>query len=84
MSKAMSPKQKERQRQEYRKSGKYSKINPCYACDKSAGIDYYSHRLTDTGNWGDAALCLCARCSRETDGMNTVEEFYAYQKRMKK
>jgi hypothetical protein len=78
---ALSPAQSERQREEYRNKGKYAKVNPCYACGKSAGIDYYSHALTDTGNWDDAALCLCARCADETKDMTNVDDFYAYQKK---
>ncbi len=55
-----------RQRQDYRDKGKYSRVNPCYRCGKSAGIDYCSFLGDDTdacGNhWYDVALCVCEKC----------------------
>ncbi len=77
----MKPKQRERQR--FRERGRYAKVNPCYVCGKSAGVDYFSHPMTDQTDangqhWGDLALCLCAACLRATEHMTTVEEFEAF------
>lgn len=55
----MTPKQ--RQRQNYRESGKYAKVFPCYVCNKSAGVDYCSHPDTDK-TINDELLCLCESC----------------------
>lgn len=71
------------QRQDYREGGRYSKVNPCQACGKSAGVEYYSHPLTDTGGWDDIAICLCKRCAKETYDMEDVSEFLEYQEKYK-
>jgi hypothetical protein len=55
-------KQRARQDIEFRNKGRYALVNPCYACGKSAGVDYLSHAMSDTNGWGDAALVLCAKC----------------------
>ncbi len=57
----MTEKQKERQKPQYRENGKYAKVNPCYVCGKSAGVDYLSHPDTDV-TIGDDLLCLCEKC----------------------
>lgn len=72
--------QKERQGREHRNGGKYTKVNPCRGCGKSAGVDYCSHHLTDTGDWKDAALVLCLKCAKRTQDMTDVKEFKAYAK----
>lgn len=72
---------KQKHRQEYRDRGRYAAVNPCYACGKSAGVDYFSHHLTDTEGWGDEALVLCAKCSDKTKDMVKVEEFLDYKKK---
>lgn len=74
----MTPKQ--RSRQDYREKGKYSVVNPCYACGKSAGVDYSSHPLTDTGGWGDIALCLCQKCWDATSELADPKDFLEYKK----
>lgn len=56
----MSPNQ--RRRQNHRDHGKYAKVNPCYACGKSAGVDYWSHPDTDK-TINDELLCLCSKCN---------------------
>jgi hypothetical protein len=71
--------QRQRQDIEFRDKGKYSKVNPCYACDKSAGVNYNSHPLTDTGDWNDLALCLCLKCWNATKDMVDVSEFLRYK-----
>lgn len=71
--------QAQRERQTHRKKGRYAKVNPCYACGKSAGVNYFSHPLTDCEDWGDAALVLCRKCSDATQDMTKVEEFYKYK-----
>lgn len=59
--------QRERQQTKHRDNGRYAKVNPCYICGKSAGIDYLSDHRSDStdseGNeWNDEALCLCGTC----------------------
>lgn len=71
-------KQKERQSDRHRENGKYAKVNPCQGCGKSAGVDYYSHPLTDTGEWNDAAICLCKKCADATYDFTDFKQFYAY------
>jgi len=71
--------QRARQDTEHRTNGKYAKVNPCYACGRSAGVNYFSHPLTDTGDWGDTALVLCARCSDLTQELTNVEDFLKYK-----
>ena len=62
----MTPRQRQRQGKQYRDGGKYAKVNACYRCGKSAGIDYSSFNadITDSlGNdWNDKALCVCESC----------------------
>jgi len=70
---------KQRQRQAYRTNGRYSLVNPCYACGKSAGVEYSCHPLTDTGDWNDTAICLCHKCWQATYQMTEVAEFLKYK-----
>ena len=75
-----TPAQRERQDSQHRDGGKYAKVNPCYLCGKSAGVNYSSDRRTDTtdsaGNdWGDIALVLCARCAKKLDAMPDAEAY---------
>lgn len=72
----------ERQSLRDHSSGKYVK-NPCFCCGKGAPMDYQSHEMTDRidangENWGDAALVLCNRCAKKTQGMRTLQEYQAY------
>ena len=60
----MTPNQKRRQK--FRKTGRYAKVNPCYVCGKSAGVEYFSHHDTD-GAIGDELLCLCESCYAKLD-----------------
>lgn len=60
------------ERQQHRAAGKYAKVNPCYRCGKSAGVNYYSCRFTDAGDpspyvWSDLGLVLCRKCCTFTD-----------------
>lgn len=77
----MSPKQAERQN--HRTRGAYAKVHPCYVCGVSAGVDYYSDRRTDTGDFGDVALVLCKACCDKGDAMPDGEAlaFYSAGKR---
>jgi len=64
-----------RQSSDYRDKGRYAKVNPCYRCGKSAGVDYLSDRRTDMtdscGNkWDDIALCICQRCAVYLDKLD--------------
>jgi hypothetical protein len=77
----------QRSRQQHRDRGKYTKVNPCYACGKSSGVDYCSHPMTDCTDpdgrdWGDRALCLCPKCAKATQHMIRVVDYinYARQK----
>jgi len=49
----------QRQRQHYRSRGRYSKVNPCEVCGRSAGDSYCS--LPDCNSTG-FGVCLCDRC----------------------
>jgi len=55
--------QNERQQNEYRNKGRYSKVNPCYYCGRSAGVDYFSLEPF-VGIYGesDCGLVLCKKC----------------------
>ena len=71
----MSDKQRERQSDKYRENGKYARVNPCYVCDKSAGVTYFSHQDTD-GSIGDELLVLCQKCANKLcqyDGPTAVK-----------
>jgi len=76
--------QKERQKKEFRDKGKYAKVNPCQCCGKSAGVDYFSHPLTDSKGWGCNALVLCEKCAGATQEFQNYSEFIAYRKKLKK
>jgi hypothetical protein len=78
-----SSKQRQRQDVEFRRKGKYARVNPCYACGKSAGVNYFSHPLTDSVSpsgkgWHDTAICLCKRCADATQEMLEPDEFLKY------
>jgi hypothetical protein len=49
-----------------RKRGKYSKINPCERCKKSAGVDYWS--LSNCNETGQD-VCLCESCAKKFEAM---------------
>jgi hypothetical protein len=71
----------QRSRQQYRdRGGRYAETFRCYLCDRNAGEAYQSDRRTDTtdtaGNeWGDVALCLCARCAKGLEALGDAEAF---------
>ena len=74
---------KQQERQQHRTQGKYAKVNPCYCCGKSAGVDYASHPMTDRTDpggrdWGDTAICLCPTCLKETEHLQFVSDFLDY------
>jgi hypothetical protein len=81
---------KQAERQKGRVSdGRYAKVNPCYACEKSAGVDYCSHPLTDRDgsdgeNWNDTALVLCGKCASATEKFTTVSQFREYAAQVSK
>lgn len=79
---------KQRARQGFRNAGKYAKVNPCYVCGKSAGVDYFSHPMTDRTDangqhWSDLAICLCGKCYRATEKMTLVAEYLTYVERVR-
>ena len=70
-----TPAQQQRQKEEYREHGKYAKVNPCYVCGKSAGVDYCSHPDTDK-TIDDELLCLCKKCGEKLskyDGKTAIK-----------
>lgn len=72
--------QRERQSRDHRVNGRYAATNPCMCCGKSAGIDFFSHPLTDTGGWDDMALVLCNKCFSATQDMTDPNQFESYKK----
>lgn len=74
--------QKQKERQKYREKGKYTKVNTCQGCGKNFGVEYFSHLLTDTGDWGDSALILCMKCVDATQDMTELNQFKEYQTKM--
>jgi hypothetical protein len=77
-----TPAQRERQKLEHRENGRYAKVNPCYVCGKSAGIDYYSHHDTDV-TIGDDLLVLCKKCGirlAKYDGKTAIKIAFGEQK----
>ena len=54
-------KQMARQSTEFRKNGKYAKMNPCEICGGSCGAVYYSaENCNETG----INVCLCQKCAK--------------------
>jgi hypothetical protein len=72
-------KQTERQSTDHRTAGRYAKVNPCYVCGKSAGVDYYSDRADTTGengeDFGDLGLCLCEKCANKSAAMSDADAY---------
>jgi len=78
----MTPKQAERQSHRDRSNGRYAEVNPCYLCQRSVGVDYYSTQYTDSDmpdgtSFGDAGLVLHGDCSAIVDGM-TIEQAFKF------
>ncbi len=73
--------QRARQLREHRENGRYAKVNPCEVCSKSAGVEYYSHLMTN--EWG-FALVLCSRCENATAHTKTEKEYLACIKTLRK
>lgn len=70
----MTPNQEQRQKREYRKKGRYAKVHPCCICSRSAGVNYFSHRDTDSSRVvADRLLVLCVSCYNKTSSMTGVE-----------
>lgn len=57
-------------RQKTRSAGKYASLNPCEACGKSAGADYYSDDRSASYGKG---LVLCARCAAKLAELSDAE-----------
>lgn len=60
------------------KDGRFKNLNPCYVCGKSAGDNYWSDHRTDTGEFGDIALCLCGDCAEKGEAMSDEEALKFY------
>lgn len=71
--------QKERQKEDYREHGKYAKVNPCYVCGKSAGVNYNSHPGTDH-TINDELLVLCDKCMKKLEKLPGPEAVKVAQK----
>jgi hypothetical protein len=68
----MSWQQAERQKKRSRSTGRYTQLNPCEVCGKSAGADYFSARGVDDV-LGGRGLVLCGDCCGLVDDLRTVE-----------
>jgi hypothetical protein len=68
----------QRERQGHREHGKYAKVNPCYHCGESAGVNYVSHRETD-GAFNDEGLCLCPPCCEFLESLPNDESLRRLQ-----
>lgn len=76
--KPLTRKQRERQHPRHRSEGRYAKVNPCYVCGKSTGVDgYFSDSRTDNG-LGDEGLVLCEKCCNKGEAMalEDARKFY--------
>ena len=51
-------------------SGKYTKLNPCEGCGKSAGANYYSDERCNTLVKG---LVLCCKCATRLAKLSDAE-----------
>lgn len=69
----MSWQQKERQSTRAKKTGRYTKLNPCEGCGKSAGANYYSDDRCNSRTWAGRGLVLCSRCGAKLENMGDVE-----------
>lgn len=58
-------------------SGRYEDMLECELCGKHMGSEYYSDRRVDTGDWGNAGICLCAKCCKKLDGMSDADAWFA-------
>ena len=55
---------------EYRDThGRFTKVNPCYCCGKSAGFKPTEHPMAWSEAWGHRSLLLCAKCLEATKDM---------------
>lgn len=66
--------------------GKYVEVNRCQCCTAVVGNDYCSHPLTDCygsdgANWGDIAICLCAKCLVRTERFTAASQFATFARR---
>jgi hypothetical protein len=59
-------------------TGRFTKLNPCEVCDKSAGANYYSDDRCNTTGFG---LCLCKRCAKKLGQMTDSEYLAVFQAR---
>jgi len=77
----MSPLQRERQSHREKSGGKYAKVNPCYCCGKTAGLDHRSDsRVDDPAHPGftAAALVLCDKCADKGEAMSDADALQFY------
>lgn len=79
----MSTNQRERQASEHRTDGRYAKVNPCEACGKSAGVDYFSNPHTCNLD-GNVGLVLCKTCALLSGELLTVTGMRAFIRAMRK
>lgn len=62
-------------RQNTRSSGRYSKLNPCECCGKSAGANYYSD---DRCNRLLVGLVLCGTCCEKLASLDDTQYLAAF------
>lgn len=84
MARRMSDRQIERQQSEHRSRGRYAKVNPCGACGKSAGVDYWSDHRVDVLPGYHIALCLCVKCAKKGEAMDDVAALAWYEEQAAK
>jgi hypothetical protein len=85
------PTWKQNERQRTRKAGRYSKMNPCELCGKSAGADYFSDDRCNTTSVdrigaagvpygaGGPGLVLCGKCASRLAGLDDVAYLAAFK-----
>lgn len=71
--KRMTAAQANRQESRNRKTGKYSKFNPCELCGKSAGYNYCSLPWLDTPPFYGKGICMCEKCCAKLEAAGKDE-----------
>lgn len=74
----LSPAQRQRQAKEHRSGGQYAKVNPCNACGKSAGVNYFSDHRTDVIDGFSDYICLCRKCAAKGEAIEDPEAALAF------
>jgi predicted SprT family Zn-dependent metalloprotease len=70
-TKSQTAAQHERQITRSDASGRYTKLNPCEGCGKSAGANYYSDERCNTNR--GKGLVLCSKCAASLAKLSDAE-----------